>query len=314
MSNFVHCMVCFVFPSEGVKFYLSSCGHIACVKCVQKGSMTLSCKVCLKDNPQILEINRNLKPELRELFTPLDDFSKIVHEIGQVLDFQDAQRQHLMRHLQTKNNTFDKMQEFCKEEMKKKTQYKEALMRAKVEYKKKCDEIQELKSKLNKMERCSSNLSDLTHDPFRTPMPPGHRSFTTSTPYNNPRHRVEDVTQSTTHGTTHQTDTSTSFSAAGIPLVPMDSGGEVAGLARMTSAMCRDSSSHIQQRSSTVFGSSDRFFQVSETTDKTSNTRGNGACTFTSDDSNSGKTPATKKSRLDIMSRTQPLPMKSVYP
>ncbi|VDO18318.1 unnamed protein product [Heligmosomoides polygyrus] len=156
MSNFVHCMVCFVFPSEGVKFYLSSCGHIACVKCVQKGSMTLSCKVCLKDNPQILEINRNLKPELRELFTPLDDFSKIVHEIGQVLDFQDAQRQHLMRHLQTKNNTFDKMQEFCKEEMKKKTQYKEALMRAKVEYKKKCDEIQELKSKLNKMERCSS--------------------------------------------------------------------------------------------------------------------------------------------------------------
>ncbi|KAK6043024.1 hypothetical protein COOONC_19471 [Cooperia oncophora] len=102
MSSFVHCMVCFAFPAADLKFYLSTCGHVACLKCVQKGAMTLRCKVCQKNNPQVLEINRNLKPELRQLFAPLEDFSTIVREVTRVADFQNGHRMRVMRHLQSK--------------------------------------------------------------------------------------------------------------------------------------------------------------------------------------------------------------------
>ncbi|VDL87251.1 unnamed protein product [Nippostrongylus brasiliensis] len=101
MSNFVHCMVCFVFPVEGVKFFLSTCGHVACVRCVQKGAMTLKCKVCRKDNPQILEINRNLKPHCANM-------EKI--QLGKEKELRGR---------------FEKLQQFCKEQMGKKQQYKE---------------------------------------------------------------------------------------------------------------------------------------------------------------------------------------------
>ncbi|KAK5978288.1 hypothetical protein GCK32_001157 [Trichostrongylus colubriformis] len=124
MSSFVHCMVCFVFPVPDLKFYLSTCGHVACFKCVQKGVMTLKCKVCQKESPRVLEINRNLKPELRQLFAPLVDFSTIVREVTHSLDFQSTHRIRLMRHLHNKSSSFEALQKFCREEVRKKNQYK----------------------------------------------------------------------------------------------------------------------------------------------------------------------------------------------
>ncbi|KAK6043025.1 hypothetical protein COOONC_19470 [Cooperia oncophora] len=69
--------------------------------------MTLRCKVCQKNNPQVLEINRNLKPELRQLFAPLEDFSTIVREVTRVADFQNGHRMRVMRHLQSKFERLD---------------------------------------------------------------------------------------------------------------------------------------------------------------------------------------------------------------
>ncbi|KAL6742709.1 hypothetical protein Aduo_015832 [Ancylostoma duodenale] len=192
--------------------------------------MTIKCKVCQKDNPQILEINRNLKPQLLELFTPLTDgFSKVVRDIGRISDFQNGHRQRLIRHLHIKSCNFEKLQTFCKEEIKKKNQYKQDFHRLSVEYKKKCEETTELKAKINKMKNTTLELNDVTHDPFRTPVSGevrDQRSFLTSTPYKHPHRYAEDVTE-TTISATHQTDSTISFAACGIPVVSTDSGGEV---------------------------------------------------------------------------------------
>ncbi|VDO30865.1 unnamed protein product [Haemonchus placei] len=278
MSNLVHCMVCFTFPVPDLKFYLSSCGHIVCFKCVQKGALALKCKVCQKDNPQVVEINSNMKPE---------------------------------------SNSVEMLQRACKEEMRKKNQYKADLQRISVEYKKKCKETIALKDQIVKMNSCALNLNDLTSDPFRTPtMEKGlPRSFTTSTPYKQPRQRDEDSTESPMM-LTNQSGSSTSFASVGIPLTSMDSGGEISKLAHMTSAMCRNStiSDTLQTDRNSEEGSSSSLFPGSRTLFPFTEGHGQSGDTSTSNDSNSAKTPATKKSKLDIMSRTQPLPMKYARP
>ncbi|CAJ0591213.1 unnamed protein product [Cylicocyclus nassatus] len=327
MSSFVHCMVCFVFPTQDLKFFLSGCGHVACYKCVEKGSMTIKCKVCMKDNPQILEINRNLKPELVELFTPLSDgFSKVARDLTRIIDFQYGHRQRLMRHISQKNDNFEKLQNFCKEEIRKKNQYKQELYRIRTDYKRKCEEAEQLKARLSKMQNCTLNLNDMTHDPFRTPIsgkPPDQRSFLTSTPYG----RSTDVSESTISGT-RQTDSTSSFAAFGIPVVSMDSDGEITKLAHLTSALCRkdetlknDSCTGTKridiaassdeskgqsfvrpQSKNTVFRDSDKKPPDGSTKVKTMNP----PC------QTSKAAPVTKKSRLDILSKTQPLPLKSL--
>ncbi|KAK5978259.1 RING-type domain-containing protein [Trichostrongylus colubriformis] len=174
-----------------------------------------------------------------------------------------------------------------------------------------------LKNQIVKMNSCTMNLNDLTSDPFLTPVAGklhGQRSFTTSTPYKHPRHRAEDVTESTMM-TTNQTDTSPSFATAGIPLVSMDSGGEISKLARMTSAMCRNTDCSVDDslrkdvHPRPNFANTDTIFSSSEG----SSVHGN-VDTSTSNENSSTKTPATKKSKLDIISKTQPLPMKSACP
>ncbi|ETN80856.1 hypothetical protein NECAME_02255 [Necator americanus] len=161
------------------------------------GSMTIKCKVCLKDNPQILEINRNLKPQLLELFTSFTDgFSRVVRDIGHISDFQNGHRQRLMRHFHIKSRNFEKLQTFCQEEIKKKNQYK--------------------------------HLNDMTHDPFRTPVSTkasDQRSFMTSTPFKYPRKYAADITESTMSAT-RPTDTTVSFTALGEPTVSIDPGEE----------------------------------------------------------------------------------------
>uniref|UniRef100_A0A0K0D3F4 Uncharacterized protein n=1 Tax=Angiostrongylus cantonensis TaxID=6313 RepID=A0A0K0D3F4_ANGCA len=120
---------------------------------------------------------------------------------------------------------FVKLQQLYRDETRKKNQYKQDLQRLKVEYKKKCEEAVQLRAKIANISSRPTSISDVTHDPFRTPITgrvPQQRSFITSTPYN----RTEDLTEATTFAT-NQTDSSASFSAAGIPLVSLDSGGEV---------------------------------------------------------------------------------------
>ncbi|KAK6028523.1 hypothetical protein OSTOST_05433 [Ostertagia ostertagi] len=225
------------------------------------------------------------------------------------------------------SSNFDALQKFCKEEMRKKSKYKADLDRVSAEYKKKCKEVATLKNQIVKMSSCTVNLNELTSDPFRTPVAGkdhGQRSFTTSTPYAHPRQRPEDVTESTMMTTNH-TDSGNSFGALGIPLVSMDSGGEISNLARMTSAMCRNGNNstndtlekdkRIDERGFyPLFSSSETVLPSSESSNIHGKTRGQDVDTTSSNDNCSAKTPATKKSKLDIMSKTQPLPMKSASP
>ncbi|VDM78110.1 unnamed protein product [Strongylus vulgaris] len=132
-----------------------------------------------------------------------------------------------MRHFHSKSDNFVKLQTFCKEEIKKKNQYKQELYRIRTEYKRKCEEAAELRARLGKMQNCTLNLNDMTHDPFRTPIsgrPPDQRSFLTSTPYGN--HKRGDISESTISAMRQTSDSTSSFAAFGIPVVSMDSDGE----------------------------------------------------------------------------------------
>ncbi|KAK6753007.1 hypothetical protein RB195_012549 [Necator americanus] len=301
MTSFIHCMICFAFPAPDLKFFLSGCGHVACFRCVQKGSMTIKCKVCLKDNPQILEINRNLKPQLLELFTSFTDgFSRVVRDIGHISDFQNGHRQRLMRHFHIKSRNFEKLQTFCQEEIKKKNQYKQELHRLRVEYKRKCDETAELRAKITKLKNCTLDLNDMTHDPFRTPVSTkasDQRSFMTSTPFKYPR--KYDITESTMSAT-RPTDTTVSFTALGEPTVSIDPGEEVwdhlMDAVSLYSYHRDDPSSGIV----TCLNSKNPFVS------------GTPAERKESDVQIPVKAPVTKKTRLDMMSKTQPLPLKSL--
>ncbi|KAJ1352925.1 hypothetical protein KIN20_009430 [Parelaphostrongylus tenuis] len=193
-----------------------------------------------------------------------------------------------------------------------------------------CEEAMRLKATIANISNRTSSLNDLTHDPFRTPVTgrvPQQRGFVTSTPYNNSRASGEDLTEGNIF-TTNQTDSSASFSAAGIPVVSVDSGGEVSKLAHMTSAMFTESSmknvqtkfdvkvdenvtgSHATSRP--FFGGAFPVSQQSTQNKVVSNKDHSHQGNFSTSSAHfASKTPA-KKSKLDIMSKTQPLPLKTL--
>ncbi|KHJ97847.1 hypothetical protein OESDEN_02173 [Oesophagostomum dentatum] len=63
--------------------------------------------------------------------------------------------ERLQKRRMMKSSNFEKLQNFCREEIKKKNQYKQELHRMKIEYKKKCEETAELKARIGKMENCT---------------------------------------------------------------------------------------------------------------------------------------------------------------
>uniref|UniRef100_A0A1I7XNF8 Glutathione-specific gamma-glutamylcyclotransferase n=1 Tax=Heterorhabditis bacteriophora TaxID=37862 RepID=A0A1I7XNF8_HETBA len=207
-----------------------------------------------------------LKCKLCELFTPFSDsLMRVERDIGHTIEFQQGHRQRLMKYLQSRvslkkditayesvtlimvifqSNNFEKLQLFCKDEMRKKNEYK--------------------------------HLNNITHDPFRTPMPGvNHRSFVTSTPYHQIRQGSDDNSIATMQTSTisNQTD-SASFAAAGILLAPMDNNSDVSNLVRMTSTMCAYASSVEQNdsrsRSDSKILNDDQGIEILTTKDKSS--------------------------------------------
>ncbi|KJH53684.1 hypothetical protein DICVIV_00113 [Dictyocaulus viviparus] len=257
--------------------------------------------------------NYTFRLKLRDLFTPLTSgFSKIARDVGHAFDFQNGHRQRLIRHLQAKSCNFDKLQQFCKDEIRKKNQYKQDLLRIKAEYKKKCEEAMELKAKIANISNRTTSIGDTSNNPFRTPtcgakVP--HRSFITSTPYSH----------SINSGILGQTSVIQlrSLSTEQILAPHLQQPGSpyylwtlvervlqlnydkfcfhVSKLVHMTSTMFADTSVKNTQKS--VRSGKDCIQQ-----DKLA----------TSNAHFMGKIPASKKTKLDLISKTQPLPLKSI--
>ncbi|KAK6029527.1 zinc finger, C3HC4 type, partial [Ostertagia ostertagi] len=123
-SDWIHCNACGRQPAQGVVYFISSCGHIVCQKCSTstnaadgKGAESL-CPSCNK-KCSLVEINRNLRPELQMLFrNPKDLATQYMKNLSQVLDFQSSNRARLSKIINEREKKAVKFAHSAQEEIK----------------------------------------------------------------------------------------------------------------------------------------------------------------------------------------------------
>ncbi|XP_068260346.1 probable E3 SUMO-protein ligase RNF212 [Nyctibius grandis] len=96
MAFQVFCNVCFCEPREPTpRFSLTSCGHVICEICLQKGKKD-ECLVC-RTPCRTLFLSKQTNPDIQSLFMGIDTLcKKYSEEITQVSEFQEKHRKHLL--------------------------------------------------------------------------------------------------------------------------------------------------------------------------------------------------------------------------
>jgi len=103
----IHCNICFNIPSatKNYTFLLTSCGHLICSKCIKDDITSTrppTCRVCNKQSTY-LEINRNLKPDIRCYFRSIKDVTvECMQNLKLVIEFQTYHRSRLLKYQQEK--------------------------------------------------------------------------------------------------------------------------------------------------------------------------------------------------------------------
>ncbi|XP_042663849.1 probable E3 SUMO-protein ligase RNF212 [Tyto alba] len=92
----VFCNVCFCEPRKPTpRFSLTSCGHVICEICLQKGKKD-ECLVC-RTPCNTLVLSKQTNPDIQSLFMGIDTLcKKYAKEITQISEFQDKHRKHLL--------------------------------------------------------------------------------------------------------------------------------------------------------------------------------------------------------------------------
>ncbi|NXK18258.1 RN212 ligase, partial [Arenaria interpres] len=92
----VFCNVCFCEPRKpSPRFSLTSCGHVVCEICLQKGKKD-ECLVC-RTPCRTLFLSKQTNPDIQSLFVGIDTLcKKYSKEITQVSEFQEKHRKHLL--------------------------------------------------------------------------------------------------------------------------------------------------------------------------------------------------------------------------
>ncbi|XP_074445104.1 putative E3 SUMO-protein ligase RNF212 [Larus michahellis] len=92
----VFCNVCFCEPHKPTpRFSLTSCGHVICEICLQKGKKD-ECLIC-RTPCRTLFLSKQTNPDIQSLFMGIDTLcKKYSKEITQVSEFQEKHRKHLL--------------------------------------------------------------------------------------------------------------------------------------------------------------------------------------------------------------------------
>ncbi|CAJ1059017.1 probable E3 SUMO-protein ligase RNF212 [Xyrichtys novacula] len=116
MSYWICCNSCFHSPSANRKLAVTSCGHVICSVCFQKGSqgICLICKATCKLSP----LSDNSSSEVKALFSDINDVAtKHFSEISKVVMFQARHQKRLLTHYQNKNEKLEEVLGKMKQEM-----------------------------------------------------------------------------------------------------------------------------------------------------------------------------------------------------
>ncbi|CAB3368603.1 Hypothetical predicted protein [Cloeon dipterum] len=91
--DWIHCNNCSRQPSQdkGLRFQLTSCGHIFCSQCVES-STNPACKVC-GSKCNCLPLSSNMPPEIQSYFS---DPEETIRKALQIYAFQKGHRQRLV--------------------------------------------------------------------------------------------------------------------------------------------------------------------------------------------------------------------------
>ncbi|KFM03082.1 putative E3 SUMO-protein ligase RNF212, partial [Aptenodytes forsteri] len=96
MAVAVFCNVCFCEPCKPApRFSLTSCGHVICEICLQKGKKD-ECLIC-RTPCRTLFLSKQTNPDIQSLFMGIDTLcKKYSKEITQISEFQEKHRKHLL--------------------------------------------------------------------------------------------------------------------------------------------------------------------------------------------------------------------------
>uniref|UniRef100_A0AC34QQM1 RING-type domain-containing protein n=1 Tax=Panagrolaimus sp. JU765 TaxID=591449 RepID=A0AC34QQM1_9BILA len=94
--KWLHCVFCSRFPQPDVKFFIGSCGDVACSKCVEKKLLTPKCSRCNR-NTNMLEINADMKDTVKMFFSDSAlEYEKFLKSVKKIADFQSKNYMNLI--------------------------------------------------------------------------------------------------------------------------------------------------------------------------------------------------------------------------
>ncbi|KAF7637355.1 RING-type domain-containing protein [Meloidogyne graminicola] len=115
MNEWFHCNKCFLSGenNENETFWFTSCGHIICTNCKKNGNLLIGqkgiCVVCSKHETSVIMVNKNMRPDLVHLFQPPKDLvMEYAKKLKTAVEFQNAHRQRLFKHIREKYNKVSK--------------------------------------------------------------------------------------------------------------------------------------------------------------------------------------------------------------
>ncbi|XP_025968457.1 probable E3 SUMO-protein ligase RNF212 [Dromaius novaehollandiae] len=96
MATLAFCNACFREPGQAApRFCLTSCGHVVCELCLQKGKKD-ECLIC-RTPCRTLFLSKQTNPDIQSLFMGIDMLcKKYSKEITQISEFQEKHRRHLI--------------------------------------------------------------------------------------------------------------------------------------------------------------------------------------------------------------------------
>ncbi|XP_047441473.1 probable E3 SUMO-protein ligase RNF212 isoform X2 [Mugil cephalus] len=116
MSFWVCCNSCFLSPSADRKLAVTSCGHIICSLCYQKGKQG-ECLIC-SAKCQVLALSDKSSSDVKDMFSDINLVaSKYLTEFSKVIAFQTRHQKRLLTYYQQRNDKQEEILVKMRQEM-----------------------------------------------------------------------------------------------------------------------------------------------------------------------------------------------------
>ncbi|XP_024139876.1 probable E3 SUMO-protein ligase RNF212 isoform X2 [Oryzias melastigma] len=172
MSFWVYCNSCFLSAGADRQLAVTTCGHVICSVCYQKGKQG-NCSIC-SSQCQISPLSDKSSSEVKALFSDINAVTtKHLTEISKVISFQSRHQRKLLTHYKKRNEKLE-----------------ETLVKMKQEMQHMTKKLNEQSAYIAKMENSFQHQSTMAPPPVsqksRAPYPAQGHKPALQIPYNSP--------------------------------------------------------------------------------------------------------------------------------